>query len=42
MTEEDKELIEIYGPKIRVIRWYFENDSMVRESIKKKGGQALI
>ncbi len=29
LSEEDKNIIELYGPKIRVIRWYFENDIYV-------------
>ena len=23
LSQEDKELIDIYGPKIRVVKWYF-------------------
>lgn len=32
--EEEKELVELYGPKIKVIRWYFENH---KEIMKIKG-----
>ncbi len=29
LSEEEKELIEIYGESIRMIKWYFENDASV-------------
>jgi hypothetical protein len=34
LTDEDKELMELYGQKIRVVRWYFENDKVVKQQKK--------
>lgn len=31
LSKEDLELIELYGPKIRKLNWYFENDKMVKK-----------
>ena len=36
MSEEDKELIAIYGPKIHQVRWLFENDSEVQSRVANK------
>eukprot|EP00347_Sterkiella_histriomuscorum_P016706 403352164 len=36
LTKEDEELIALYGPKIRVIKWYFENDSQVQQQVKER------
>ena len=36
LSEEEQELIEIYGQKIRMLRWYFENDKIVQQQAKKK------
>ena len=35
LSQEDKELIEIYGPKIRVVKWSFENDKEFRKFYPK-------
>lgn len=36
LSEEDKHLIELYGPKIHVVRWYFENDQVVKDLVANK------
>lgn len=36
MSQEDQELIELYGNRIRVIRWCFENDQTVKLSKKRQ------
>lgn len=36
MTEEDLQLIELYGPKIRSVIWYFENDKIIQEKLSQK------
>ena len=28
-------MIELYGPKIKVIRWYFENDAVIKQGLGK-------
>lgn len=33
LSSADKELIEIYGPKVRVIIWFFENDEFVQQHL---------
>lgn len=40
LTEEELDLIKLYGPKIRVVRWYFENDSELQNLLSKKNGKA--
>ena len=35
LTEEDLELIELYGPRIRVVKWLFENDAIIQKKIAK-------
>lgn len=36
MTSEDKDIIALYGPRVQVIRWYFENDTVVKSAIDKQ------
>jgi hypothetical protein len=36
LSQEDMELIKVYGPRIRVIKWYFENDKVVKEALNKE------
>jgi len=28
--KEEQELIDLYGPKIKVVRWYFENNEAIK------------
>jgi hypothetical protein len=37
LTEQDLELIKIYGPSIKVVRWLFENDREVRLKLERGG-----
>ena len=34
--KEDQQLIDLYGSKIKVLKWYFENDLYIKTKIKEK------
>lgn len=36
LTSEDLDIIALYGPRVQVIRWYFENDAVVKQAIGKQ------
>mmetsp|Transcript_19315 Transcript_19315/g.18455 ORF Transcript_19315/g.18455 Transcript_19315/m.18455 type:complete len:211 (-) Transcript_19315:87-719(-) len=36
LSKDEQELLDLYGAKIRFLRWYFENDVEVKENSKKK------
>jgi hypothetical protein len=38
LSEENQELIALYGNRIRVIRWCFENDGVVKNKKQTGGG----
>ncbi len=41
MSEEDQALIDLYGPKIKVVKWMFQNDEVVQKLLSnylKNGG----
>lgn len=39
LSEENQELIALYGNRIRVIRWCFENDGVVKNKKQTGGGK---
>jgi len=41
LSKDDKELIDIYGERILMKRWYYEDDFDVRKKLEKKGAAAL-
>lgn len=40
LSEENQALIALYGNRIRVVRWCFENDSAVKRKKQNGGGKA--
>ncbi len=42
LTEEEQELIELYGNKICSIRWYFENTDALKKKKKNKADCEVI
>jgi hypothetical protein len=39
LSEENQALIALYGNRIRVVRWCFENDSAVKRKKQNGGGK---